>query len=84
MRVFGTFLVIASLLGFVVGLGPLIPEDLGLPLSSYFGELTKTGGEAVCVLSVCVLCLGVRLMTRQTSDQKQKPDPGPGSHLFNK
>ncbi len=88
MRIVGIFVTVASLLGFAVGLASAIPKLLGPLLSSSFGELNKAGGEAVCVLSVCALFLGVKLMTRETSEQNRKSvsctGPQGGSHLYNK
>lgn len=88
MRVLGTFLVVASLLGFIAGFALTSPEFLALPLGGYFGELTKGGALAVYVLSASTLFLGLKLITHDTQGRHQGDDsvidPDRVSNPFNK
>jgi hypothetical protein len=86
MRVFGTLLVGASILGLVVALATSNPGFLGVELSGHFEKLIQVWLLAIYFLSVATLLIGVKLAIGRSRRRAQGAgaDSFRGSHPYNK
>lgn len=86
MRVLGTLLVGASLLGLGVAIATSDPGFLGVELSGHFEKLLQVWLLGIYVLSVGTLLVGVKLAIGRTRGRAQGSDADSfrGSHPYNK
>jgi|YelNatPaOPRAMG01_1025707.scaffolds.fasta_scaffold13810_5 hypothetical protein len=73
VRVFGRFLLAASLLGFVICVVITHPEFLGVPPGGSLGKLTPGDVLAMYILSLAMLLLGLKFRNHGT-DRRDRRD----------